>query len=291
MFLQSMTGYGRCEQSFASGKYSVEIKSVNNRYAEIQCRMPRFFNPLELQIRKLLTDKLERGSIFLNVGFDAAQSETEVDFDEKIAEQYFGMFDKMAEKFGYGAKDLSLLTPFFREFIVSKPKEFSTDELSAEVFDSVEKAIEALISERKREGELTGDFLLKSLDSISKSLCEIETYAPSRIEKYKNKLNTAIELLKKDGVDEQRIAMEVLLMVERLDITEEIVRLKAHLCATKNLIENEIAVGKKLGFWLQEINREINTIGSKANDATISDIVVSMKDVAEQMREQSLNLL
>lgn len=291
MFVQSMTGYGRCEQSFASGKYSVEIKSVNNRFMEIQCRLPRIFNPLELQIRKYLTDKLERGSVNINVNFEAASADTDIDFDEKLAAQYFGLFNRMSKKFGYKTKDMSLLMPFFRDFIVSKPKEFSMNEISEEFFEILEKAVLLLVSERKREGESTGEFLLKSLDLMSENLCKIEIYAPQRIEKYKNKLNTAVNLLKKEGIDEQRIALEVILTVEKIDITEEITRLKAHISATKNLLETEISVGKRLGFWLQEINREINTIGSKANDAAIADIVVSMKDAAEQMREQSLNLL
>jgi len=298
MSIQSMTGYGRFEQSFESGKYSAEIKSVNNRYAEIQCRLPRVFNPLELQIRKLLDDRLVRGSINLNVNFEAAQGAVEIGYDEKMLDSYAEIFSKMSQRLGGGEiKDISLLSPFFRDLIVSKPVEFSLEVLTDELISVIEKAIEALIEERKREGAALAEFFVKSFGDILQNVEKIEKYAPQRIEKYRERLHTAVEMLQKEGVDEQRIALEVVMLVEKLDITEEITRLKTHISATKALLGEPNqnvplqAVGKKLGFWLQEINREINTIGSKANDSAIAEIVVSMKDAAEQMREQSLNLL
>jgi len=295
MSVQSMTGYGRYEQSFASGKYSAEIKSVNNRFSEIQCRLPRTFGSQEMQIRKYLTDKLERGSIMFNLSFEPADGEeTGVGFDEKAFKQYTDLFRKMALSYGDEPQfsDFTrFFAPFIKDVIVSKPKECLPDESSNEIFEVVEKAAELLISERKREGEALCNFLLKSLDSICENLSKIENCAPLRVEKYKNKLNAAAQVLKNDGFDEQRIMTEIFLIVERFDITEEITRLKTHVSAARKLLETENSVGKKLGFWLQEINREINTIGSKANDAAIADIVVSMKDAAEQMREQSLNLL
>jgi len=306
MSVQSMTGYGRYEQSFASGKYSAEIKSVNNRFSEIQCRLPKIFSQQEMQIRKYLTDKLERGSITLNLSFEPADGdgeETGICFDEKAFKQYIGLFAKM-HNFYYERKlvgevgvscefmDFSqFFALFIKEVIVSKPKECLTDESSKEIFEVVEKAADLLISDRKREGDALCKFLFKSLDSICENLSKIENCAPLRVEKYKNKLNASAQVLKNEGLDEQRIITEIFLMVERFDITEEIIRLKTHISATRKLLETENSVGKRLGFWLQEINREINTIGSKANDAAIADIVVSMKDAAEQMREQSLNLL
>lgn len=296
MSVQSMTGYGRCEQSFASGKYSAEIKSVNNRFSEIQCRLPRIFSQQEMQIRKYLADKLERGSISINISFESAdEEESGIDFDEKAFKQYADLFRRMARSYNGGDLSFSefsrLFTPFVKEVIVSKPKECQTDESPKEIFEVVEKAAQLLISERIREGEALCKFLLESLDSICENISKVENCAPLRAEKYKNKLNAAAQVLKNDGFDEQRIITEVFLMVEKFDITEEITRLKTHVSAARNLLETESSVGKKLGFWLQEINREINTIGSKANDAAIADIVVSMKDAAEQMREQSLNLL
>ena len=298
MSVQSMTGYGRFEQSFESGKYSVEIKSVNNRFAEIQCRLPRVFNPLELQIRKLLSEKLERGSINLNVNFEATHGAVSIDYDENLVDKYAEIFGKISQRLGGGElKDISLLSPFFRDFIVTKHVEFSLEELTDEVMSVIGRAIELLIEERMREGAALSAFLLKSLDGIWGNVEKIEKYAPQRIEKYKERLQTAVESLQKENIDEQRIALEIVLLTERLDITEEILRLKTHIAATKVLLSDPNqnlspqAVGKRLGFWLQEINREINTIGSKANDGTISEIVVEMKDAAEQMREQSLNLL
>jgi uncharacterized protein (TIGR00255 family) len=292
MSVQSMTGYGRFEQVFESGKYSVEIKSVNNRFSEIQCRLPKVFSPLEIQIRKFLNEKLERGSINLNLNFEAVSGAVSIDYDENLVERYLEVFDKISNKFNREKlKDISLLSPFFRDFIVTKPVEYLLDELNDDLMHVIGKAVEFLVAEREREGTALNEFLLKSLDSILQNVEKIECHAPCRTEKYKAKMQTAIDSLLKEHVDEQRIALELVLMVEKLDITEETTRLKTHVSATKNLLETGTSVGKRLGFWLQEISREINTIGSKANDSIMADIVVAMKDTAEQMREQSLNLV
>ncbi|MCL1947249.1 MAG: YicC family protein [Chitinivibrionia bacterium] len=292
MSVQSMTGYGYYEQIFESGKYSAEIRSVNNRFIEIQCHLPRTFSALEQQIRKVLSEKLERGSVKLNVNFEAANGSVCIDYDKNLVGRYMEIFNEISQKFGAAQpKDISLLQPFFRDIIVSKPVEIKTEEFSGELFAVIEKSVELLLIERKREGASIKEFLLKSLDSISQNVGKINVLAPQRIEKYREKLQTAVNLLNKECVDEQRIALEVVLMVEKLDITEETTRLKTHISAAKKMLETENSVGKRLTFWLQEINREINTIGAKANDCAIADIVVSMKDAAEQMREQSLNLL
>jgi uncharacterized protein (TIGR00255 family) len=293
MSIQSMTGYGHFEQVFESGKFSVEIRSVNNRFIETQCHIPRIFNSSEQQVRKLLADKLERGTVKLSVNFESAQTQTLcIDYDRELVERYLEIFGEISQKMGAQApKDISLLQPFFRDIIVSKPVELKAEELVGQMFCVIEKAIEILIEERQREGAETRDVLLKLLDFISQGVEKIEVLAPKRLERYKEKLQTAVQNLKKECVDEQRIAQEIVLMTEKLDITEETTRLKTHISATKKMLEEESAVGKRLGFWLQEINREINTVGSKANDSAIADIVVSMKDAAEQMREQSLNLL
>jgi len=293
MAIQSMTGYGHFEQVFESGKYSVEIRSVNNRFMETQCHLPRIFYSSEQQARKLLAEKLERGTVKLSVNFEPVQTQTLcIDYDKELVSRYLQIFAEISEQNNLaGPKDISVLQPFLRDIITAKPFELKAQELTAEFFTVIEKAIELLIIERKREGEALKNFLLKSLDSISQNIEKIELLAPQRMERYKEKMQTALDSLSKECVDGQRIALEIVLMCEKLDITEEITRLKTHILATKNMFDEENAVGKRLGFWLQEINREINTVGSKANDSAIADIVVSMKDAAEQMREQSLNLL
>jgi uncharacterized protein (TIGR00255 family) len=292
MSVQSITGYGHFEQIFESGRYTAEIRSVNNRFMEIQCHLPRIFNPLEQQIRKLLNEKLERGTVKLNVSFEAAHGAVCIDYDRELVKRYLEIFNEISLNIGgEKIKDVSLLSPFFRDVIVSKPVELTVQDLSTELFRVIEEAMNRLITERKREGRSLKGFLFKSFDSISQNITEIERLTPQRIEKYKEKIQTAISTLCNECVDEQRIALEVVLMIEKLDITEEITRLKTHISATKKLLESEDSIGKRLGFWMQEINREINTIGSKANDSAIADIVVSMKDTAEQIREQSQNLL
>jgi uncharacterized protein (TIGR00255 family) len=293
MSIQSMTGYGHFEQAFESGKFSAEVRSVNNRFMETQCHLPRVFYSSEQQLRKLLADKLERGTIKLSVNFESTQVQTlNIDYDRELVDRYLEIFGEISQKMGAEKpKDISLLQPFLRDIIVSKSPELEAEALVGQMFSVVEKAIELLIEERAREGAETRDVLLKSLDFIFQNIEKIELLAPKRLERYKEKLQTALQNLKKECIDEQRIAQEIVLMCEKLDITEETTRLKTHISATKKMLEEESAVGKRLGFWLQEINREINTVGSKANDSAIADIVVSMKDAAEQMREQSLNLL
>jgi len=293
MSIQSMTGYGHFEQAFESGKFSAEVRSVNNRFMETQCHLPRVFYSSEQQLRKLLADKLERGTIKLSVNFESTQVQTlNIDYDRELVDRYLEIFGEISQKMGAQTpKDISLLQPFLRDIIVSKSPELEAEALVGQMFSVVEKAIELLIEERAREGAETRDVLLKSLDFIFQNIEKIELLAPKRLERYKEKLQTALQNLKKECIDEQRIAQEIVLMCEKLDITEETTRLKTHISATKKMLEEESAVGKRLGFWLQEINREINTVGSKANDSAIADIVVSMKDAAEQMREQSLNLL
>jgi uncharacterized protein (TIGR00255 family) len=288
-----MTGYGHFEQVFENGKFSAEVRSVNNRFMETQCHIPRIFSSSEQQVRKLLADKLERGTVKLSVNFETALAQTVcIDYDREMVDRYLEIFGEISQKMNAETpKDISLLQPFFRDIIVAKPQELEAEALVGQMFIAIEKAVEHLIEEREREGAELRDVLLKSLDFISQSVEKVELLAPKRLEKYKEKLQTAIQTLKKECVDEQRIAQEIVLMCEKLDITEETTRLKTHISATKKMLEEESAVGKKLGFWLQEINREINTIGSKANDSAIANIVISMKDVAEQMREQSLNLL
>lgn len=292
MSIQSMTGFGRSEIEGKTGNYKVEVKSVNNRYFNVQFRMPSLFNSLEQKMKQALQDALERGSVNVSIFWEAPTDEIEVTADNELAAKYVTILKSISSEFELsGEPAISDLAPFYREIITQKLAEFSDDELWDDISKALEEAIVACVSDRSREGDFTVQELKGVVYDIENDLADVVKLAPARIEKYKEKLQRNVEELKGEGVDESRLAFEITLMSEKLDIAEEVTRLSSHIVAMKELLSDGISVGKRMGFLLQEFNREVNTIGSKANDASISNIVVAMKESVEKMREQSLNLV
>lgn len=292
MSIQSMTGFGRSEIEGKTGNYKVEVKSVNNRYFNVQFRMPSLFNSLEQKMKQALQDALERGSVNVSIFWEAPTDEIEVTADNELAAKYVTILKSISSEFELsGEPAISDLAPFYREIITQKLAEFSDDELWDDISKALEEAIVACVSDRSREGDFTVQELKGVVYDIENDLADVVKLAPARIEKYKEKLQRNVEELKGEGVDESRLAFEITLMSEKLDIAEEVTRLSSHIVAMKELLSGGISVGKRMGFLLQEFNREVNTIGSKANDASISNIVVAMKESVEKMREQSLNLV
>jgi uncharacterized protein (TIGR00255 family) len=292
MGLLSMTSFGRCEDSCTTGNYKVEIKTVNNRYIDVQFRTPRIFAPLEQKIKKLLTEKLIRGSVWFSIVWDAPEDEMVVAYDSALAGKYAAILSGISEEFSLASKPtISDLAPFYKEIISQKLNEFTEEQLWNDLKPVVVAAIDRAIEERVREGDYTKNELVSVLDGIEENLELVKTNAPARLDRYKERLKKAVADLKGEGVEESRIAFETALMAEKLDIAEEATRLGAHIVGMRELLATGGAVGKKMGFLLQEMNRECNTIGSKANDSILSAIVVDLKEQVEQIREQSLNLV
>ncbi len=292
MGLQSMTGFGRFEEERVTGTYSIEMKSVNNRYLDIQFRMPRLFNSLEQKMKKLFTDRLERGSVHLSINWTAPVDDMVVSYEPELAGKYVGILTNLSETYQLEGKPaISDLAPFYKEFITQELAEFSDDELWNDIEPVLLETIDALVAERIREGDFTTNELKNILQTIRTNLVIVSERAPLRLEKQQERLRKAVADLKGEGVDEARLTFELAIMAEKLDLAEEINRLSAHIEAMKELLDGSGAVGKRMGFLLQEMNRECNTIGSKANDSEISAVVVLLKEAVEKIREQSLNLV
>lgn len=292
MKIQSMTGFGWAEAEVTTGVYKIEIKTVNNRFLEVQFRMPRICNPLEKQMKTYLSEKLVRGSVSISINRDAPSSDLTVKYDNDLAGKYVAVLKSISKDFGLaGEPSVSDLSPFYRDFIEQELIEFTDEQLWADLEPVLASAVASLLNSREIEGEECRVALIDQLDLIQGGLDKIKVLAPTRLEKFKLKLSKLVEDLKGEGVDESRLAFETTIMADKLDIAEEIQRLTAHIDATRSLLCGEGEVGKRLSFLLQEMNREINTIGSKANDSDISGIVVDLKEAAERIREQSANLV
>lgn len=292
MNLQSMTGFGRAEAEQSTGNYKIEIKTVNNRFLDVQFRMPRICNPLEKQIRDYLSSRLTRGSVSFNINREATGDDVIVKYDPELAEKYVNVIKSLANDFDLaGEPSVNDLSPFLREFVSQELAEFTDEQLWADLEPVLVSAVDQLVEVREKEGDFIRNGLLELLAVIENGLEEIKKYAPTRLEKVRERLSKVVEDLKGEGVDESRIAFETSIMADKLDIAEEILRLSAHIVAMKDLLSGEGEVGKRLNFLLQEMNREINTIGSKANDSEISRLVVDCKEATERIREQALNLV
>jgi len=292
MKIQSMTGFGRSEAEQSTGNYKVEIKTVNNRYIDVQFRMPRIFNVLERKMRTYLTEQLVRGSVSININREAPSDDVVVSYDSVLAGKYVDVLKSLCDDFSLeGNPSVSDLAPFYREFVTQELAEFTDEQLWADLEPVVLEAVQAVIEVREKEGEFTRLGLLELLDVIENGLEKVKEFAPERLEKVRERLTKVVEDLKGEGVDEARVAFETSIMADKLDLAEEILRLSAHIVAMKELLTSDQEVGKRLNFLLQEMNREINTIGSKANDSNISSIVVDLKEATERIREQVQNLV
>ncbi len=292
MKIQSMTGFGRAEAEQRTGNYKVEIKTVNNRYIDVQFRMPRIFNALERKMRTYLTEQLVRGSVSININREAPSDDVVVSYDSVLAGKYVDVLKSLSDDFSLeGNPSVSDLSPFYREFVTQELAEFSDEQLWEDLEPVVLEAVKAVVSVREKEGEFTRLGLLELLDVIEAGLEKVKEFAPGRLEKVRERLAKVVEDLKGEGVDEARVAFETSIMADKLDLAEEILRLSAHIVAMKDLLNSDQEVGKRMNFLLQEMNREINTIGSKANDSNISSIVVDLKEATERIREQVQNLV
>ncbi len=292
MKLQSMTGFGRAEAEQETGNYKIEIKTVNNRFLDVQFRMPKICNSLEQKIRNALSERLVRGSVSVNINREASADAVTVTYDPEITAKYVDVLTSISESFNLsGNPAVADLAPFYRDIITQELAEFTDEQLWNDLVPVLNSALDQLVDVRETEGEFTRKGLIELLATIESGLEEIKNYAPKRLDKVRTKFSKMVEDLKGEGIDEARLTFETSIMADKLDIAEEILRLSAHIVAMKDLLSSDAEVGKRMNFLLQEINREINTIGSKANDSDISRIVVDLKEAAERIREQALNLV
>ncbi len=292
----SMTGFGRGEKVFDTRKYSIEIKSVNSRFCDISIRMPRMFNYLDGDIRRVITDRLLRGKIDVFINYE----------DQGEAGQTVTVNAGLAKEYSEAAKAIAALTGREDDFGVARlatmqdvlsvtQNEINEDQASKELMETLNAAIDGMLAMRKREGENLVATILTKITSLEAIREEVVTRAPEVVEAYKQKLSARIsDILTSDQrefYDDNRLAAEVAIFADKCAIDEEMARLSSHFSQARKILSDESTVGKKMDFLVQEINREINTTGSKANDIEITSRVLTMKNLVEEIREQIQNLV
>ncbi len=290
--IKSMTGFGKAELEVNNKKITIEIKSLNSKQIDINTRTPVLYREKDIEIRKIISDKLVRGKVDFNIYVENLGEESNSKINEQILKGYFLQLKDIGAELGV-ATDHRTLHAAMRLPDVVKTEYESLDEEEWEIIEAnIRKALDDIDSFRNKEGLALEADILGNVKSIHQLLKDVEPFEKQRIEAVKTRLMDNLESLKMNGnVDQNRFEQELIFYLEKLDINEEKVRLNNHcnyFYETAGLKESS---GKKLGFISQEIGREINTIGSKANDSNIQRIVVHMKDHLERVKEQLLNVL
>ena len=297
--IYSMTGYGKAESQVANNKkLTVEIKSLNSKSMDLSVRIAPQLRQKELDIRTIVAQRLERGKIDLSIYYqDAAQGDNAASFspiNKEAFAYYYKELKALQEELGMEPNEL--VSTIMRMPDVTKTQEVNEiDEAEWQIaIQTLEQAMEQFNAFREQEGASLQKMFCEKLDAIAGLLSEVEPYEQSRVEKIKARLEANLEQLSassQEAVDRNRLEQEMIFYLEKLDITEEKVRLTNHLKYFRETMEDEAkGVGKKLGFIAQEMGREINTLGSKSNQSEMQIIVVKMKDILEQIKEQVLNV-
>ncbi|SHE92581.1 TIGR00255 family protein [Fodinibius roseus] len=291
--ITSMTGFGRGEASSDNISVTVELKTVNSRYLDISLRLPQLIQEKELELKERLQQHIQRGKINASVRVDKADTgRPDITFNKNLVRGYKMMLNDLRDAANI-EKPISLGDLMqFNDIFESREEDDETRQIVWELTRSAtEKAAGALTGMRRQEGSQLKEDLLQRVDHIEEMLNIIREKTNGRAKKTKEELLERInDLIDNDKIDDDRLEMEVAVLVDKMDITEEIVRTQSHLKFFREAVENENAVGRRLNFLSQEINREINTIGSKANDSEISQYVVQAKESLEQIREQVQNV-
>lgn len=292
MMIKSMTGFGRCEISENTRKMTVEMKSVNHRYLDVNMKMPKKLNFFDASIRSLLKGYLQRGKVDLFITYeDTAETNFSLKYNQELAGEYLKYLRQMAEQFGL-ENDIRVST------LSRYPEIFSMEEVQAdeeELWQLLEKAVRGactqFVDTRIKEGEALKADLLEKLDGMLVNVDYIEKRSPQIIGEYRQKLEDKVkELLEDVHIEESRLATEVTIFADKICVDEETVRLRSHIEHMKATLTEGGAVGRKLDFIAQEMNREANTILSKANDLEVSNHAIDLKTEIEKVREQIQNI-
>lgn len=290
--IESMTGFGRCEVSNEDYKISVEMKSVNHRYLDLGIKMPKKFNAFEADIRSLLKGGIQRGKVDLYITCETfSERAVSLNYNEALAKEYMSIFAKMSEQFAIENDVKVSALSRYPEVITAEQSEEDEEELWLLLREALEGALEKFVEQRTKEGEHLKEDLIGKLDSMTAWVLEIEARSPQIILEYRKKVEDKVkEFLEGSGIDENRIAAEVTLFADKICVDEETVRLRSHIKTMKDALLKGGAVGRKLDFIAQEMNREANTILSKANDMAISGTAIDLKTEIEKVREQIQNI-
>jgi uncharacterized protein (TIGR00255 family) len=290
--IKSMTGYGKAVAETEHRKITIEIKSLNSKQLDINTKLPWMYKEKDLEIRSLLSQKLERGKIDFTIFFDNLDCEIIPVINKNIVRSYYNQLSEIAAELD-SELDENILSIIMRlpETLKTEKQELSAEEWTI-VKEQIVEAINMLDLYRLEEGNALEKDIRSSLGRILGYLENIEPFEGERIARVREKLTTILdENVKSENIDRNRFEQELIFYLEKFDINEEKVRLKKHCEYFLEIAVSSVSPGKQLGFIAQEIGREINTIGSKANDVSIQKLVVMMKDDLEKIKEQTLNVL
>lgn len=287
--VMSMTGYGKASSNFGSKKVTVEIRSLNSKSVDLNTRIPNGYKELDSVFRKAISDKLHRGKIDLSINLDEVSIENTTRVNKVLATSYYNDIKDLATSLGESTDDILSIVLRMPD-VMSSEKEEMSDEEKGWISDLVNAAIEQLVDFRSKEGKELDTEFKHQIESIRTLLGQVQLYEEERITVIRERMKKALEDLDAGSYDDNRFEQELIFYIEKLDVSEEKMRLSNHLNYFLETMNTD-QPGKKLGFISQEIGREINTLGSKSNHAEMQKLVIDMKDALEKIKEQVLNTL
>lgn len=291
--IKSMTGFGRCELADGERKFTIEMKGVNHRYLDVNIRMPKKLNFFETAIRNLLKQSVSRGKVDIFITYeDLSEGQAVLKYNETLAKEYLVCLKQMEESFGL-ENDIRVSTlSRYPEVLTMEEQALDAEEIWNVLKKAMEGALEQFVETRTMEGENLKKDILSKLDGMQKLVAYIEERSPEIVKEYREKLEEKVkELLEDSQIDDGRIAAEVVIFADKICTDEEVVRLKSHISHMQEVLRTEESgIGRKLDFIAQEMNREANTILSKANDLEVSNCGIDLKTEIEKVREQIQNI-
>jgi len=287
-----MTGYGKADCLLADKKLTIEVKSLNSKQLDINTRLPSLYKEKEIEIRQLIASELERGKVDCSYYYELSGDEAPGTINEPVVKAYYEQLYRISGELGLETS-LELLSTVMRMPDTIRTEKAEIDDREwKQVQASLREALDQVKSFRMQEGQALDSDLRQRVEAISRKLAQVEPFETERIDQIRERIHKNLEELGiKDGVDENRFEQELVYYIEKLDISEEKVRLANHCNYFLESMDGQAPVGKKLGFISQEMGREINTLGSKASHKGIQKLVVEMKDELEKIKEQVLNIL
>lgn len=289
--IRSMTGYGKAEIVLTDKKVSIEVKSLNSKNNDTNIKLPYAYRGKELELRQMINEKLQRGKIDVNIYYELNAGITPASINKELVKAYFRQLEEIHKELGVESPE-NLMDVVMRlpDTVKVEKNEFEESEW-LKIREVLVQALEQVDTFRIQEGLALEKDMLANVDHILEGLEQTGKYETRRIVKIREKLDSQLQELKIKDLDKNRFEQELIYYMEKMDVSEEKVRLANHCKYFRETIHNEENAGKKLGFILQEMGREINTLGSKAGDSDMQKIVVSMKDELEKIKEQILNIL
>lgn len=289
--IKSMTGYGKSSLCINSREYQIEIKAVNHKYIDVNIKLPRIISYLEDEVRKYIISKIKRGKIDITITFENyGKDGNNIKINTELAKFYIESLKKLAEEENLST-EINVTEITKMPDVLTIKNDINEDEIKQELLQVLKEATDQLIEMRKKEGTKISVDILNKIDQIEIKTNEILGLSTGLIEEYVVKLEARIkDLLKTDELDKARLMQEVVIYADKCSIEEEVTRLKSHISQLRNLINIDEPTGKKMDFLIQEMNRETNTIGSKSNNLDITNDVITIKTILEDIREQIQNI-